>query len=75
MNQFYELFKKQNGVHLSNYVDSCLQFGRIDDATEQQRQISENATMALVKIGYENQLNALRVRKFGVDIYEYEKPS
>jgi hypothetical protein len=75
MNQFYELFKKQNGVHLSNYVDSCLQFGRIDDASQQQIQIAENATLALVKIGYENRLNALRVRKFGVDIYEYEKPN
>jgi len=75
INQFYELFKKQNGVHLSNYVDSCLQFGRIDEPTLQQNQITENATQALVKIGYENQLNALRVRKFGVDIYEYDKPS
>ncbi|MFV2060577.1 MAG: P-loop NTPase fold protein [Gammaproteobacteria bacterium] len=75
INQFYELFKKQNGMHLSNYVDSCLQFGRIDNANDQQLKISENATLALVKIGYENQLNALRVRKFGVDIYEYEKPN
>jgi len=74
MNQFYELFKKQDGNHLSNYVDSCLQFGRVDDASDQQLKILENATMALVKIGYENQLNALRVRKFGVDIYEYERP-
>ncbi|MFV1982693.1 MAG: P-loop NTPase fold protein [Thiohalomonadales bacterium] len=74
MNQFYELFKKQNGIHLSNYVDNCLRFGRTDDATDQQLQICENATMALVKIGYESQLNALRVRKFGVDIYEYEIP-
>ncbi len=73
MNQFYELFKKQNGVHLSNYVDSCLQFGRYNNASEQQLQITENATKALVKIGYENRLNALRVRKFGIDIYEYEK--
>ncbi|VAW92129.1 hypothetical protein MNBD_GAMMA22-2361 [hydrothermal vent metagenome] len=73
MNQFYELFKKQNGVHLSSYVDSCLQFGRNNNATTQQLQIAENVTMALVKIGYENSLNALRVRKFGIDIYEYER--
>jgi len=74
VNQFYELFKKQNGTHLSTYVDSCLQFGRSDEATEQQTQITNNATSALVKIGYENQLNALRVRKFGIDIYEFDKP-
>ncbi len=73
MNQFYELFKKQNGIHLSQYVDSCLQFGRKNNATERQLQISENATMALVKIGNETQLNALRVRKYGIDIYEYEQ--
>ncbi len=73
MNQFYELFKKQNGVHLSSYVDSCLQFGQYNDASDQQLKIAENVTMALVKIGYENRLNALRVRKFGIDIYEYEK--
>lgn len=56
---FYALFKSEKGPHLSSYVDACLQFGRLGNASVQQRKIAESATIALRKIGKESTLNAL----------------
>jgi len=64
--EYYALFKGEKGPHLSSFVDTCLQFGRFGNTSEQQRKISENATIALKRIGKEGPLNAMRVRKFGI---------
>jgi hypothetical protein len=65
--EYYELFKNESGDHLPGMVNTCLKFGRFANANDQQKQISENARKALTKIGKESALNALRVRKFGVE--------
>lgn len=65
---YYTLFKSEKGPHLSLYVDACLRFGRFVGATEQQKKIAENATIALKKIGKESVLNSLRVKKYGIKL-------
>ena len=70
---FYALFKSERGPHLSSYVDTCLKFARIGNASERMKKISENATIALQKIGKESVLNSLRVKKYGIKPETKEK--
>lgn len=65
-NEFFEVFKSEEGEHLSAYVDICLRFGRFSNASEQQKRIADNAINALKRIANESPLNARRVQKFGV---------
>ena len=68
--EYYKFFKSEKGPHLSSYVDTCLQFGRFSNSTNQQRKIAENATTALTKIAKESSLTAMKVRKFGIKLEE-----
>jgi hypothetical protein len=65
---FYEIFKSKKGPHLSSYVDVCLQFEKIGGTSEKEKKISENAIIALKRIGNESTINKLRIRKFGVKL-------
>ena len=65
---YYKLFKGEKGSHLSSYIDTCLRFGRFGNASEKQKKIAENATIALRRIGEESDLNAMRVKKFGIKL-------
>lgn len=66
--EYFELFKSEAGDHLSDIINAGLRFGQLSNASERHRQIAANATAALVKIAKESPLNALRVRKFGVEV-------
>lgn len=66
--EYYELFKNERGSNLLSYVDACLSFGQIVNATEEQKRIAERAAAALRKIGEESDLNAMRVRRLGVKL-------
>lgn len=66
--EYYELFKSEPGKHLSTIINICLEFGQFSNASQRQQQITENAKEALMKISRESPLNALRVRKFGVNV-------
>ena len=68
VDEYYDLFKSEAGDHLSDIVNACLKFGQFSNPTERQKQIADNAKEALVRIGKESAINALRVRKFGVDV-------
>ncbi|PLX95186.1 MAG: hypothetical protein C0620_04535 [Desulfuromonas sp.] len=68
VDEYYELFKSEAGDHLSDIVNTCLKFGQFSNPSERHKQISDNAKEALVRIGKESAINALRVRKFGIDI-------
>jgi hypothetical protein len=48
-------------------LDACLQFDRIANATIPMKEISKRAKQALKRIGQESAINALRVKKYGVD--------
>jgi len=66
---FYKLFKGQQGVNLSRIVRTAVGFERIGgDGHERRKQISARAKEALVRIGKESRLNRLRVRKYGIQI-------
>jgi hypothetical protein len=49
-----------------------LEFGHYLDASEKQKSIAKNATEALEKIAAENDINRLRVKKFGIEISKGE---
>lgn len=66
--EFYDIFKSLRGDGLSDYVNACLRFGSFSNATERQKKIANQAKAALKKIAGENDLNRIRVRKFGVDV-------
>lgn len=63
---FYQLFKQDHGESLNAIVKSCLQFEGFDLYGK----IGKTARAALERIGKENPLNAIRVRRYGVVIEE-----
>jgi hypothetical protein len=65
---YYEIFKGSTGQELRRAIDVCLQFDRIVNATEEMKEIPELAKEALKRIGQESEINARRVRRYGVDI-------
>jgi len=65
---FYRMFKSQDGANLSRLVRMCLQFERIGDGGDGKREISAKAKEALVRIGRESPLNRRRVKKFGIKV-------
>lgn len=65
---FYDLFKSETGSHLSSIVATCLKFGQLENASDQQREIANRATEALRKIASENKVNKIRVKRFGVNL-------
>ncbi|MDO8522046.1 MAG: hypothetical protein Q7S08_02040 [bacterium] len=67
-NDFYGLFKEARGVHMHRIIKGALIFGSVGDASEQMKSISNNAAVALRKIGSESKLNAKRVASQGVSM-------
>ena len=68
VDEYYELFKNEEGRHLSSFVTKCLKFGQFSNPNEQQKEIAGRATQALQKIASESEINKRRVKKFGVSI-------
>jgi hypothetical protein len=68
--EFYEIFKKTKDLDLHRIIKAALDFGRISDASDDMKEISKRATLALQKIGLETGLNAKRVTTHGVKITE-----
>ncbi len=69
IDDYFEFFKgvgRDEG--LSSYVKVCIQFGQFSNATEQQKTIAQKTKEALLRIGKENKLNAIRVRRYGIDV-------
>lgn len=69
---FYNLFKMEHGDALGNIVKSCLQFEEWED---HRKTIGQVARAALVRIGKENLLNAIRVKRYGIAIEHSTGPS
>jgi hypothetical protein len=62
-NDFIELFKLEHGTQHHSLVSSCVDLINWGDY----KSIGETARAALIRIGRENHLNAMRVKRFGVD--------
>lgn len=66
----YALFSGLRGEELYPVVEGSLFFRKISNATDPQRALTKNALAALERIGRESAINAIRVKKFGVEISE-----
>lgn len=67
VDEYFKFFKGiDHDDQLDAYVDACLQFGRIINASEQQKAITHNASAALRKIAKESLLNERRVARFAL---------
>ena len=66
--EYYLLFKKLRGDILSSYIKKCLSFATHSNADQNSIKIKENVDAALTRIGRENKMNLLRVRKYGINL-------
>ena len=55
------------------YVKASLMLGRLGNASDRQMAIAQKAKEALLKIGDENRINKVRVKRYG--IYSEERPN
>lgn len=69
VDDLYDLFKEEHGDELSRIVNSCLQFEQWSD---NKTIIGQNARAALVRIGKENKLNSIRVKRYGITIVDFD---
>lgn len=68
IDEYYDLFKSEEGKNLSSFISICLKFGQFGNASDQQKEIADRATEALKRIGSESEINKRRVKKFGIDV-------
>jgi hypothetical protein len=68
VDEYYTMFKAHDGEVLRKIIDAVLQFDRILNASDPMREISKRAKEALKRVGRESPINALRVRKYGVEV-------
>jgi hypothetical protein len=71
--EYYKIFKETSPQDLIAVINACLQFDRLLGVSEREREVSHRAKEALIRIGRESPLNALRVKKFGVDLSASQK--
>ena len=69
---YYTLFKGENGPHLHSFVNACLQFKRIEGLDDEERSIAEKAETALRRIAGESAVNRRRVASYGIAL---DKPA
>jgi hypothetical protein len=67
-NDFYNIFKQNEGPGLQSLVNGALCFRRITNPTPEMASITANATEALRLIASETPLNAKRIQRYGVNI-------
>jgi hypothetical protein len=65
---FYKLFKSAAPDELSRIIEGGLFWRRVSNATESQREMTARTLAALAKIGGESQINAVRVKKYGISL-------
>ncbi len=66
VDEYYELFTNIGDDALSSFIHTCLKFGKFNNASDQHKEISRNATTALKKISSESKINELRIRQYGI---------
>lgn len=66
--EYYKIFKDARGDDLRQILNGCLQFDRIANASEEMKEIPKRAREALDRIGRESEINAIRVKRYGVEV-------
>lgn len=74
VNEYRNAFRQASGADLRAMISGALQFDRIGNASEPMKEISRRAKAALRLIGEESDINARRVRRFGVMIGRPDDP-
>jgi hypothetical protein len=70
----HAIFSGLRGEELCPVVEGSLFFRRMANATDPQKALTKHALEALERIGRESAINAIRVKKFGVQIAEAKPP-
>ena len=68
VDQYRNLFKETSGMELRKLIRASLMFSTMADAGSNYMQVSTRAMEALKQIGEESEINAQRVRKYGITI-------
>ena len=68
VDELYAIFKGSPQEELSGVVRGSLFWKRVSNATERQRELTARAVAALQRIGREAPINALRLKRYGVDL-------
>jgi len=61
---YYRIFKSQKGEKLKSIISFCLQSYSMVNPSPEMVKISEKARNALIRIGKDSPVNALRVDKY-----------
>jgi hypothetical protein len=64
--KYYKIFKESSGDNLRRMIAGALQFDRLQHASPSMLQIAKRAKEALMQLGRESDINASRVRRFGI---------
>jgi hypothetical protein len=70
VDEYYRILKSKKGNELTTFVLSALEFRRISNASDDMREVIRRMEAALKRVGSESSLNAIRVRKFGIEVTE-----
>lgn len=66
--EYRDLFHACEGKELRRVVSSALSFRTVSNPTESMSKITQKAVAALKTIGQESRINALRIRKYGIEL-------
>lgn len=62
------MLKSKKGDELRTFVLAALDFRRIANASDEMREVTRRMEAALQRVASESTLNAIRVRKYGIQI-------
>lgn len=68
IDEYYRMVKSKNGAEMRKVIQAGLNFRRIANASPEMREVVRRMEEALKKVGSESTLNAIQVRKYGIDI-------
>jgi hypothetical protein len=75
VDDFTRLFKENSGLRLRQMIRAALQFGALAGADAEMKTVAERATEALRSIGRESDINARRVRSYGIVVNHGDRSS
>ncbi|MBN1830443.1 MAG: hypothetical protein JW884_15030 [Deltaproteobacteria bacterium] len=66
--EYYQIFKTENGNRLYSFVNACLQFNIIGNTSEKEKLVASKAEAALRRIAQESEINRRRVASYGINV-------
>lgn len=72
VNEFVEIFKRDNHEDLRALIQAALQFENIGNVNSDEREIAQNARAALEEVAKESRINAKKLRYYGIKLEDDE---